>query len=69
MRPLEIAVPTDKELKTLEEVYQSTRDIRLHMRIQMVFLAVEQHLTAAAIAAIVRSSEETVRAPAQTLDG
>jgi transposase len=48
-------------LKTLEEVYQNTRDVRLHMRIQMVFLAVEQHLTAAAIAAIVRSSEETVR--------
>jgi transposase len=61
MRPLEIPVPTDDELKTLEETYQSTRDIRLHMRIQMVFLAVEWHLTAAEIAAIVRSNEETVR--------
>jgi len=61
MRPLEISVPTEKELETLEEVYQSTHDVRLHMRIQMVFLAVEQHLTAGAIAAIVRSNEETVR--------
>lgn len=61
MRPLEIPVPTEKQLETLEEIYQSTRDVRLHMRIQMVFLAVEQHLTAAAIAAMVRSNEETVR--------
>lgn len=61
MRPLEIPTPTAKQLETLEEVYQSTKDVRLHMRIQMVFLAVEQHLTAAAIAAIVRSDEATVR--------
>ncbi|GHO94601.1 hypothetical protein KSF_046490 [Reticulibacter mediterranei] len=61
MRPLEIPIPTDEERQILEEVYQSTRDIRLHMRLQMVFLAVEHHFSAAAIASIVRSSEETVR--------
>lgn len=61
MRPLEIPIPDEKELEALQEAYQSTKDVRLHTRIQMVFLAVEQHLTAAAIAAIVRSNEETVR--------
>lgn len=61
MQPLEIPLPTEKQREALEEAYQGTRDVRLHTRIQMVFLAVEQHLTAAAIAAIVRSNEETVR--------
>jgi|SRR5579875_1356109 transposase len=61
MRPLELPTPTEEEWKALEEAYQNTRDVRLHRRIQMVFLAVERHLTAAAIAEIVRSSEETVR--------
>ena len=61
MRPLELPTPTEEEWKALEEAYQSTKDVRLHTRIQMVFLAVEQHLTAAAIAVIVRSNEETVR--------
>lgn len=61
MRPLEIPIPTEKQLETLEEVYQTTRDVRLHTRVQIVLLAVEQHLNAAAIAAIVRTNEETVR--------
>lgn len=61
MRPLEIAIPTEKQREPLEEVYQTTRDVRLHMRVQMVLLAVEQRLSAAAIAAIVRTNEETVR--------
>lgn len=58
MRPLEIPIPTEKQRETLEEVYQTTRDVRLHMRVQMVLLAVEQHLSAAAIAAIVRTNED-----------
>ncbi len=61
MRPLEIPIPTEKQLETLEEVYQTTRDVRLHTRVQIVLLAIEQHLNAAAIAAIVRTNEETVR--------
>jgi transposase len=45
----------------LDEVYHTTRDVRVRTRAQMVFLAAEQHLSAAEIAAIVRESEETVR--------
>jgi transposase len=45
----------------LDDLYRGTRQVRLRTRAQMVLLAAEQHLTAAAIAAIVRESEETVR--------
>lgn len=61
MRPLEIPEPTEQELKALDELYHRTREVRLRTRVQMVLLAVEQHLTAAKIAAIVRENEETVR--------
>lgn len=42
-------------------MYQRTRDVRLHTRVQMVLLAAEHHLTATQIAAIVRESDDTVR--------
>jgi transposase len=45
----------------LDEVYRATRDVRVRTRAQMVLLAVEQRLSVAEIAAIVRESEETVR--------
>jgi transposase len=45
----------------LDDVYRSTRAVRLRTRAQMGLLAAEQHLTAAAIAASVREREETVR--------
>jgi transposase len=45
----------------LEELYRSTRNVRLRTRAQMVLLAAERRLTAAEIAKIVRASEETVR--------
>jgi transposase len=53
-------VPAD-ELEALEQLYHQTKDVRVHERVQMVLLSVEQRLTAAQIAAIVRSSEQTVR--------
>jgi transposase len=61
MRPLQIPEPTEKELTALDELYHRTREVRLRTRVQMVLLAVEQHLTAGKIAAIVRENEETVR--------
>ena len=61
MRSLPLPVPTAEQLTALDELYQSTRDVRMRTRAQMVLLAVEQHLTAPAIAAIVRENEETVR--------
>lgn len=60
-KPLEIPTPTAEELKALETLYRTTKEVRLRTRAQMVLLAAEQHLTAAAIARIVREDDQTVR--------
>lgn len=58
-----IALPrqSDAQLKALEDLYQSTKDVRLRTRAQMILLAAEKGLSAPAIAAIVRDDEQTVR--------
>jgi transposase len=61
MRPIQIPEQSEEQIKALEELYRTTRNVRLRTRAQMVLLAAEQHLTAAAIAVIVRESENTVR--------
>ena len=61
MRPLELPVPTEEQLTTLKDLYRTTRDARLRTRAQIVLLALEQHPTAPAIAAIVREDDQTVR--------
>ena len=61
MKAIRIPALSSEHLDALEELYRTTRDVRLRTRAQMVLLAAEHHLTAAAIAEIVRSSEETVR--------
>ena len=61
MQPLEIPAPHQEQFAALETLYQTTRDVRLRTRAQMILLAVEKHLTAAAIGEIVRESEATVR--------
>lgn len=61
MRPLQLPVPTAEALTALEDMYRKARNIREHTRAQMVLLAVEQHLRAPEIAAIVREDDETVR--------
>ncbi len=61
MRPIEITALSPAALAELDELYRGTRLVRLRTRAQMVLLAAEQRLTAAAIAATVRESEETVR--------
>jgi transposase len=60
-KPLTIPDPSPTELAALATLYRTTRDARLRTRAQMVLLAVEQHLTAPAIAAIVREHDQTVR--------
>lgn len=60
-KPLEIPVPTAEELKDLETLYRTTRDVRLRTRVQIVLLAGEQRMTAPAIARIVREDDQTVR--------
>jgi transposase len=61
MRPIEISELSPEALAELDALYRSTHEVRLRTRAQMVLLAAEQQLTAAAIAQIVRESEETVR--------
>ena len=58
-----IALPPQsmEQLKALENLYQTTKDVRLRTRAQMMLLAAENGLTAPAIAAIVRDDEQTVR--------
>jgi transposase len=61
MKPIRVPDLAPEQLAELEELYRSTRSVRLRTRAQMVLLAAEQRLTAREIAEIVRSSEETVR--------
>lgn len=61
MKPIQFPAQSEEHLQALDELYRTTRNVRLRTRAQMILLAAEQHLTAAAIAAIVRESENTVR--------
>jgi transposase len=62
MKPIRVPDLAPEQLIELEELYRSTRSVRLRTRAQkMVLLAAERGLTAREIAEIVRSSEETVR--------
>lgn len=61
MQPIRITDLDPTHLGDLDDLYRSTRNVRLRMRAQMILLAAEQQLTAAQIAGIVRASEETVR--------
>ncbi|MGH1575029.1 helix-turn-helix domain-containing protein [Methylobacterium sp. P31] len=45
----------------LDDLYRTTRDVRVRTRAQMILLLAEQGLTISKVAAIVRESGETVR--------
>ncbi len=61
MKPIRVTDLAPERLMELEELYRSTRKVRLRTRAQMILLAAERRLTAAEVAAIARASEETVR--------
>ncbi|HYQ82897.1 MAG TPA: helix-turn-helix domain-containing protein [Rubrobacter sp.] len=61
MKPIRVPDLSPEQLTDLEELYRSTRNVRLRTRAQMVLLAAERALTAREISEIVRASEETVR--------
>jgi predicted transcriptional regulator len=61
MKPIEIPALDPEQLAALDDLYRSTRNVRLRTRAQMVLLAAERRMTASEIAEIVRASEETVR--------
>jgi len=48
-------------MRALDELYHTTKDVRLRTRAQIVLLAGEKRLVPSEIAAIVRGSEHTVR--------
>ena len=60
MRALQLNL-TPEDIAVLDKAYHSTKDVRFRNRIQMILLAAEHHLTATAIAAIVRQDDQTVR--------
>ena len=60
-KPLEILPLTVEELEALENLYRTTKDVRLRTRAQIVLLAGEQRMTASAIATSVREVSQTVR--------
>src|SRR5579884_2485999 len=57
--PMEISPLTAEELEALENLYRTTKDVRLRTRAQIVLLAGEQRMTASTIAAIVREGDQT----------
>ena len=61
MKAIQVPALSVEQIQELEELYQTTRDVRLRTRAQMILLAAEKGLSAPAIGAIVRENEETVR--------
>jgi transposase len=60
MKAIQIPALTEAQQTELETLYRKTKVPRLRTRAQMVLLAAEQGLSAPAIAAIVRESDDTV---------
>jgi transposase len=61
IKPIRVPDLAPEQLAELEELYRSTRSVRLRTRAQMVLLGAERGLSAREIAEIVRTSEQTVR--------
>jgi transposase len=61
MRPIRLPPQSSEQIKVLEELYHTTKDVRLRTRAQMMLLTAERQLVARDIAAIVREDEQTVR--------
>jgi transposase len=61
MRALRLDDLSPDQLRELDTLYRTTRDVRVRTRALMVLLAAEKRLVACEIAAIVRESDETVR--------
>ncbi|MBY0295456.1 MULTISPECIES: helix-turn-helix domain-containing protein [Methylobacterium] len=61
MRALRLESLTVSQLHELDDLYRTTRDVRVRTRAQMILLMAEQGLAVSEVAAIVRESGETVR--------
>jgi transposase len=61
MKALRLPPQTAEQIRTLDELYYSTKDVRLRTRAQMMLLAAEKEMAAPEIGEIVRKDEQTVR--------
>lgn len=61
MRALQLPDLSSEALKNLDQLYRTTRDLRLRTRAHIVLLAAEKSLLADEIAEIVRTDGQTVR--------
>jgi transposase len=59
MRAIRVIL-TAEQYHELDQIYTTTKDVRIRSRAQMIFLSSEQGLVAHQIAAIVREDEDTV---------
>jgi len=61
MKAIKLPPQSDKQLQVLDELYRTTKDVRMRQRAQMILLAAEKQMVACEIADIVRKDEQTVR--------
>lgn len=61
MKAITLFPLSDEAIQELDELYRTTKDVRLRTRAQMVLLSGEQGLVAGEIAKIVRQNDQTVR--------
>lgn len=61
MKAIELRPQTPEQIKGLDELYRTTKDVRLRSRAQMILLAAEKGWRASVISEVVRCDENTVR--------
>lgn len=61
MRPICLDGVTAEQLHELDDLYQTTNDARVRIRVLMVLLVAERKMVAADVASLLRQHEETVR--------
>ena len=61
MKPIRLPPQTAEQIAALDVLYQSTKDVRLRQRAQLVLLAAEKSMVAREVGEIVRLDEQSVR--------
>ena len=61
MKPIQLFPLTGEALAELDDLYRTTRDVRIRTRTQMILLSAEKQMVPCEIASIVRRDEQTVR--------
>lgn len=61
MKAIKLPPQSAEQVHALDDLYRTTKEVRIRLRVQIILLAVEQKMTAPPIATIVRKDEQTVR--------